>query len=246
VGKAAQQDVLKIQTQLSILDTRIIQLDRERGARDAELLSLLNRKPGETIGAADLPRPPAFGATLEDLLGAARKQSPILRREEKMIQRNQAAVDLARKDFYPDYAVAGGYYNMGGMRDMYMFRVDFKLPTSWFRKQRPAVAESVHMLAGSRKSLEAAAQDVAYRIQDEYLAATTAERLMKLYEESIVPQSNLALESSLSSYESGAVDLLTVLMNFMTVLDYEMNYYSELANYLVALARLEEMTGAAL
>lgn len=246
VGKAAQQDILKIQTQLSILETRLIQLNRERGASEAELNALLNRKPGDPLEPVLLQKPPALAATLEHLLGLARQRSPTLRREERLIQRNQTAVDLARKDVYPDYSVSGGYYNMGVMQDMYMFRLDFKLPTSWFRKQRPAVAESVHTLAGSRKTLEVAAQDLAFRIQDEYLAATTSGRLMRLYEETIVPQGNLTLESSLASYETGAVDLLTVLMNFMTVLDYEMNYYGEMANFLVAVARLEEMTGVEL
>ena len=48
----------------------------------------------------------------------------------------------------------------------------------------------------------------------------------------MVPQASLALESSLASYETGAVDFLSVLTNFITVLEYEMNYYEELQHYL--------------
>ena len=62
----------------------------------------------------------------------------------------------------------------------------------------------------------------------------------------VVPQGNSALESSLATYETGSVDFLSVLTNFMTVLDYEMNYYDEALNYELALSRLEEMTGQAL
>ena len=68
-------------------------------------------------------------------------------------------------------------------------------------------------------------------------------KLMKLYMQTVVPQGNLALESSLSTYETGSVDFLSVLTNFTTVLDYEMNYYDEALNYALALTRLEEMTG---
>ncbi len=46
----------------------------------------------------------------------------------------------------------------------------------------------------------------------------------------------------MSSYETGAVDFLTVFMNYITVVEYEMNYYEELQNFYLALARLEEMT----
>ncbi|MCC7237852.1 MAG: TolC family protein [Bryobacterales bacterium] len=243
-GKAAQQDVFKAQTQLSILETRLIQLERERAARTAEMLSLLNRKPGAGLGRVTLERPVPLARSLEDLFALASERSPALRRDEKIIARNQVALNLARKEVYPDYALTGGYYNMGAMRDMYMFRVDFKLPTSWFRKQRPMVAESAALLAESRHTLAADAQSLAFRVKDEYLLAQTSERLMRLYEESIVPRGSLALESSLSSYETGAVDLLTVLMNFQTVLDYQLNYYEEMLNFSLASARIEELTGA--
>ncbi len=245
-GKAAQQDVFKSQTQLSILETKLIQLERERAARTAEMLSLLNRKPGGELGRITLEKPVPLARSLEDLFALANERSPMLRRDEKIIARNQVALNLARKDVYPDYAVTGGYYNMGAMPDMYMFRVDFKLPTSWFRKQRPMVAESAAMLAESRHMLAATAQSLAFRVKDDYLMAQTSEKLMRLYEESIVPQGSLALESSLSSYETGAVDLLSVLMNFQTVLEYQLNYYEEMLNFSLAVARLEEMTGARL
>jgi outer membrane protein TolC len=73
--------------------------------------------------------------------------------------------------------------------------------------------------------------------------AETASQLVKLYDKAVIPQASLALESSLSSYETGSVDFLSVLMNYTTVVDYQMNYYEELQNLYLALARLEEMTG---
>ena len=73
--------------------------------------------------------------------------------------------------------------------------------------------------------------------------AETASQLVKLYEKAVIPQASLALESSLSSYETGAVDFLNVLMNYTTVAEYQMNYIEELQNFYLALARLEEMTG---
>jgi hypothetical protein len=68
-------------------------------------------------------------------------------------------------------------------------------------------------------------------------------KLMKLYKQTVVPQGNLALQSSMYTYETGSVDFLSVLTNFTTVLEYQMNYYEEKLNYELALSRLEEMTG---
>jgi hypothetical protein len=58
-----------------------------------------------------------------------------------------------------------------------------------------------------------------------------------------VPQSTLALESGLAAYEVGSLDFLSLISSFTNVLDYEINYYEELANFQKALARLEEITG---
>lgn len=242
VGKAAQQDVFKAQTQISILETKRVQLEREKRAREAEIASLVNRPPGSQLPRpADL-RPIPVPVKLEELYAAARENSPMLRRDEKMIQRAEVAVNMARKEYYPDFTLNGGYYNMGRMPDMYMFRADFKIPLYFFRKQRAAVTEQAQTLVESRKTYEATNQSLHFRIQDDYLMTQTSEQLVRLYGQTVIPQASLALESSLSSYETGSVDFLTVLMNHITVVEYEMNYYEELQNFYLALARLEEMT----
>jgi outer membrane protein, heavy metal efflux system len=243
VGKAAQQDIFKAQTQISILETKRVQLEREKRARAAEINSLVNRAPGSSLDRpADL-RIFELPAGLQELYTSARENSPMLRRDEKMIQRSELAVNMARKEYYPDFTLNGGYYNMGGMSPMYMFRADFKIPLYYFRKQRAAVTEQSQTLAQSRKTYEATNQGLHYRIQDDYSMAETASQLVRLYDQAVIPQARLALESSLSSYETGAVDFLTVFMNYTTVVEYQMNYYDELQNFYLALARLEEMTG---
>lgn len=243
VGKAAQQDVFKAQTQISILETKRLQLEREKRAREAEINSLVNRPPGSPLPRpADL-RPMPIPTSLEQLYAALRQNSPMLRRDEKMIQRAELALNMARKEYYPDFTLNAGYYNMGGMPDMYMFRADFKIPLYFFRKQRAAVTEQAQNLVESRKVLEATNQSLHFRIQDDYLMAQTSEQLIRLYGQTVIPQAALTLESSLFSYETGAVDFLTVLMNFIAVLEYETNYYEELENFYLALSRLEEMTG---
>lgn len=243
-GRAAQQDIFKLQTQLSILETRQIQLEREAKSSENELVSLLHRPPDQArIGTAVVRTPEPLRQTLEDLLAAANANSPALQRDRRMIERNLLALNLARKEYLPDYAITAGYGNMGRMPDMYQFRLDVKLPTSFFRKQRNGEAEQAIAVAGSRRALEATAQSLAFRIKDEYLMAETSLRLMRAYEKDIVPQASLALESSLAAYEAGALDMLSVLTNFITVVEYEINYYEEMRNVWLARARLEELTG---
>ena len=246
VGRAAQQDVYKAQTELSILDTRLVQMEREKNAREAEINSLLKHPPNSPLGRPAEFQPQEFVTTIEELYSDARANAPMLRREEKMIQRSELAVNLARKEYYPDYAISGGYFNQGGMPAMYQFRMDFKLPAYFWRKQRAGVTEQAQILAQSQRNYEATNQSLFFRIKDDYLMADTSSRLMKIYGQTVVPQATLTLQSSLSSYETGSVDFLSVYTNFVTVVDYELNYNEELQNFYLALSRLEEMTGVSL
>ena len=246
VGRAAQQDVFKTQTQLSLLEARRIQLQRDRSAREAEINSVVNRRPGQPLGPLAELNPKEFVRSLDELFTVAFKQAPMLTRDQRMIQRSELAVNLAHKGYFPDFAVSGGYFNQGSMSPMYQFRLDITLPTYYQRKQRAALTEQVQTLIGARRTYEATNQTLHFRIQDEFLLAEASWKLLELYSKTTVPQASLALESSLSSYESGTVDFLSVLTNYMAVLDYEINYYEEIQNYYMALSRLEEMTGTAL
>jgi outer membrane protein TolC len=246
VGKAAQQDVFKAQTQISILETRLVKLEQERKSREAEINSIRNAAAGTPLGRPEEKQVKPLAASLEDLYAAARRNSPMLVRDQKMIERSELAVNRARKDYYPDVTLNAGYANMGGMPPMYEFRADFKVPLYFWRKQRAGVNEQVSGLSQARRGYEATSQALGYRIQEDYAMAQASAKLMGLYKQTVVPQANLALEASLATYETGSVDFLSVLSNFTMVLDYEMNYYDEALNYALALSRLEEMTGQAL
>ncbi|HWQ55412.1 MAG TPA: TolC family protein [Bryobacteraceae bacterium] len=246
VGKAAQQDIFKAQTQISILETRLVQLDQDRRSREAELNSLLNRQPNSPVARPeDLTAKPLLDG-LEELYAKAEQNSPMLRSDEKMIQSAELASNLARKEYYPDFGFTGGYYNMGSMPDMYEFRVDVKLPLYFWRKQRAGVAERSSLLSAARRTREATGQTLRFRLKDDYLMADASYRLLNLYATAVIPQATLALESSLTSYQTGTVDFLSVLMNFMTAVEYEMNYYDEMMTFQQAVTRLEEMTGSQL
>ena len=242
VGKAAQQDIFKAQTQISIIETRLVRLEQERNSREAEIDSYLNRRAGTPVPRPEEVKFKSFALSLDEIYASVRENSPMLRRDQKMIERVELAVNLARRGYYPDYAITAGYFNQGTMPPMYMARADIKLPTYFWRKQRAAVTEQVSNVSQARRNYEATDQNLRFKVKDDFLLAQASSKLVMLYSDTVVPQASLALESSLSSYESGTVDFLSVLTNFVAVLEYEINYYEELTNYYMALSRLEEVT----
>lgn len=242
VGEAAQQDVIKAQTQLSILELQLERLRREQATREGDLNALLNRPARSPIGRPDDLQLTAFDSSLDDLIAAASGHAPMLRRDRIMIERSQLAVDAARKEYRPDFAVTGGYYYMGAMPPMYEFRFDVRIPLQRARRAA-AVAEQLSGVEAARHVYDSSRLGLQGRVQEDFNMASTSVRLARLYRDTVLPQARLALESSMVSYQTGAVDFLSVLTNFGTVLEYEMTYFDELAEYHTAVSRLEEMTG---
>ncbi|MEQ1883929.1 MAG: TolC family protein [Bryobacteraceae bacterium] len=242
-GSAAQQDIIKGQIQLTMIEAKTVQLQQERLAAEAEILSALNRGPGELLERPADADPIETNVSVEELFARATLEAPRLQLEQKKIEKSEVALNLARKEIYPDYTITGGYYNMGSLPPMYAARLDFTLPAFAFRKQRPAMTEQYTNLVAARREFEAADQMIHARIRTDYAAAQTAYQLMKLYRDTAIPQAKLALESALTSYQTGAVDYLSVLTNHMAITDFELNYHDQRQAYRDALGRLEEATG---
>ena len=245
-GKTMQQDILKAQTQLSMLEIRIVRMVQDRRAAEAELNSLLNRAPGSVVEAPTPIEDRPLSMTLEDLIARANEETPELKRDQKMIERGELAVNLARKDFHSDYTIAAGYFNQGGMPPMFQVRVDVPLKLHAERRERPALNEQVDRLAQARRELEAADQSFAFRIREAYSAAETAWRLMQLYTDTVLPQCRLTVESATLAYENAVGDFLPVLSALATSADAEEQLHEEELNYQLAVTRLEEMTGVKL
>jgi len=242
VGKAAQQDVLKAQVELTRLIERQTLLEQARQTFQAQLNSLRNLPVDTPVATTEELKISNVGASLDELQTAAQANYPVLKQQQTLVSENRLAVDLAKREVRPDFSVAYTYMQRDRLPDMYGITLSTSLPIFRHRKQAMAVAEAAANLESSRQNEANALTTLRYRVKQEYLEVQAAEQLLKLYSQGIVPQSSLALESSISSYETGAVDFLNVLGNFTTLLDYELSAKQQTASHEKALAQLEELT----
>jgi outer membrane protein, heavy metal efflux system len=246
VGKGIQQDVLKAQVEVSKLIDQLTVLEQRKQTAEARLNSLLYREPETPVGTPEEIKPREFAYGLAELNEVALTNYPTLKAQRRKIDRERYGVELAKKDFYPDFSVGLTYLNRPEMPEMYGVNVGIKIPLYFWQKQRPAVAEATASAAAERQRLENITTLLFFRIKDRYLAATTAQRLLKLYGTTIIPQSTLALESAIAGYEVGKVDFLTLLDNLVTLRNYELSYYEQLSNVEKAIAALEPFVGVKL
>ncbi len=246
VGKGVQQDVLTSQVEISLLQQRLTVFEQQERTAQVRLNTLLFRDPEAPLSSPASFEPAKIGHSLDELYTLAREQDTGLQREQRMIERNQYAVNLAQKNYRPDFSVGYMYQQRPDLQDMHGFTVAANIPIFYRTKQREAVREQTEQLASAQKSKENRQTELFFAVKQQYLLAKSSEQLLKLYSQAIVPQSSLALESSMASYQVGTVDFLTILTNFTVVLNYEVSYYRELANYQMALANLEPLVGVEL
>ncbi len=246
VGKGIQQDVLKAQVEFSKLIEQQTILEQRKQIAEARLNSLLYREPESPVGIPEELKPRDFPYTLAALNETAVANYPDLKGQRRKIESAQYAIQLAKKDFYPDFTVGFTYISRPAMPEMYGMNIGIKLPVYYAQKQRPALTEATASFEAEKRSLENTTTLLFFKIRDKYLSETTAKRLLSLYSTTIVPQSSLSLESAIAGYEVGKVDFLTLLDSLVTLLNYELSYYEQLSNEEKAVAALEPLVGVTL
>lgn len=246
VGKGSQQDILKAQVEVSKYLETLTTLDLQREAAVIRLNNLLYRSPDAPLTAAGEVTQSEMLLPLAELNDLAVKNSPDLKAQQSTIDARQYEVSLSKKEFYPDLGVGFTYQNRERLPEMYGVTVKISVPLYFWQRQQPAVAEASAGLAASRHAYDNARSILLYRVKDQYLILTTSNKLLDLYSKSIIPQSTATFESSISSYETGSVDFLTLLDNLITLRNYELSYYQQLRDYQKALAALEPLVGVKL
>jgi outer membrane protein TolC len=246
VGQGIQQHVLDAQVEISRLEERISLLRQQRSVVEALLNSLLYREAGTPLGRPEPLRPDPLGYEMEQLWKMAEESSPVLRERSQWVAAGERSLSLAQRELLPDLGVNFVYHNRGGLDPYYTFGGTLSLPLYAGRKQRKAVEEAGEGLLESRHTFDAARARVRYEVTEAYLSAKTAERLLSLYEEGILRQARLSLDSAIAQYQVGRVDFLTVLNSWTRLLEYDVTYRDQIADHEKALARLEPHVGVQL
>lgn len=243
VGKAMQADVLRSQVEISLLIEKLTVLEQQRGTAQARLNVFMVRSPESPLLPAAEVEPATIRYSLDELYALAASNDTAVLVNKTMVERGHLAVALAQREYRPDIGVSYMYQQRSALPDMNGVTFSVNIPVFYRNKQRQGVAEASEDLMSAEKMRDNRLNEVKFELKQQYLGAKASERLLTLYSKGVVPQSSLALESSMASYQVGNVDFLSLLSNFTTLLDYETDYYRQLADYQTALARIEVLTG---
>jgi len=216
VGQGSQQDVLRVQVEL----TRVGQALAEQEAEGSIRLAEINRLLGRAAEAALVPSAALQGvpetASLPAELARLSPLSPERSAALIGIDRARLAVELAKKEYRPDFNAQGGYMNRGGLDPMWQAGVSVTLPLN--RKRRASgVAEAEALLSAARSRLDAVELQLRLRTQERLAQLAAARKVATLYSEGIVPQDRMSVEAAIASYQSGRLPFITVLEALTTL-----------------------------
>ena len=209
----------------------------------------LGRGPGSSPPAPGALNAREAALQLETLQETALKERPQILGLRSLIDRGGKALELARKDYYPDFDVKFSYGQRDktpdGMSrdDLVSLTVAINLPVWRETKRDPRVAEAIAMRDQAMELYQAQQNEIASKLRQQVANAEQSLKSARLYETGILPQARLGVESSLAAYRVNRVDFLTLLDSQMTVLNYEVSYAAALASYNKALAEIELLTG---
>jgi outer membrane protein, heavy metal efflux system len=245
VGQGNQQDVLKAQLQHTKILQEIAHHHQEEGLLEAQIKQVLGRPQDSADIVAEILTLRVLPYTAADLSQKAREQNPDVHSKQSSIRQQETQVELAHKEFRPDFNVGYTYeHNASQFKDYYMASFSVRLPNRG--RQRAALAEAEQNQERARQELDAESQRVLSEVQQQYVRAKTSEERLNIYSDGLVPQSEATFQSALSAYQSNRQDFESLLSGFLDVLNLDLEYRSELVEHESALAELERLTGVEL
>lgn len=257
-GKATQQDVLKAQVELSKIVNDLITLEQLKETSVARINTLLNRHPDASIGTPEEVDIGKLTVSLEDLYEKAKEVSPDLSILKYKIERDKAAYKLARKQYYPDFTFGLNYTfindmpssvmasPLGESRDSYTGTLSVNVPIFQKRKHDAGVREANAKLKSSKMAYKNRENMTLFEVKDLHFKVQTAERLVNLYRNSIIPLAKQSLKAAESGYQAGQVDFLNLIDSQRALLDFNLAFYRAVADFGTNIAGLERVVGVEL
>ncbi len=250
VGQGTQADVLRVQTQLGKMSDDILKMERERPAMEAMLSKLIGDTSAPRRFSAEMPALTDRKLDYASLREQALTRRPQLLGLKTAVDKSTAAVELARKEYRPDFEVRGSYgqrENMldGGKRpDMLSLTVAINVPIWGKDKIDPMIAEARAMRDSAQAMYEAQEHEVSAGLQQQLAVLEQSRQSAQLYQGTIVPQSELAFDSTLSAYRVSRADLPMLLDTQMNVFTYRIAELAAVVDFNKALAEIDLLTGA--
>jgi outer membrane protein TolC len=242
-GKTMQQEVLMAQTEKYMLLEKEEMFKQKVQSLEAMLMAVTGREKGPRPDKPSEPVYQPFPMEIDEAIDLALQRSPEIKSRGKMIEAADTRLLMARKEYMPDFALSGGYFNRSGdYKDMWSATATINIPLYFYSKQRPAVGEAEANVRQAKQEREAVKLMIAAALRDNYSMLRSAEKLMDIYKNGLIPKNTQDVELALSGYATGGTEAIVVLSRLKTLLEYETQYWTQFTEREKAIARIHAIT----
>jgi outer membrane protein TolC len=246
-GLVPQQDVLQADVEIGRQQERLLTLERMRQVAIARINTLMHLPPD-----APLPPPPTE-IKVEDGLPEARAlrtaalaQRPDLLALSSRVAAERASLALAEKEYKPDVEVMAAYDAFWQERPLRtMLGVRLNLPVRLARRDA-AVAEAQARLAQRQAEFARLTDQANFEVQQAFEQVRESERVVRLYEATILPAAEANVKAAQSAYVTGRIPFLSLIEAQRSLVGLRDRYYEAVADYFRRRAALERAVGTPL
>lgn len=256
-----QADLLTLQSEIASNETQLLIYEKEKEAQIYKLNKLL----GRNLDSKDLYTVKEIStdstlieSKLEELL---EESNPTLQKMSSMIEMNKAMIEANNRELIPDLMVQGMLMRMPrGMiltsksdllmlntktETMYSLMFSINLPFApWsinkFKRKEEELYAGIKSIEYEKNDMQ---REMIYELKSMLVKFQTANDLLKLYSEKVIPLYNQAAESQLIAYQNNKATITTVIDSYRMLLMQEMNYYMSKADAQMSLAEIEMLVG---
>lgn len=246
VGLTSQGDVLKVQVELAKLQNERATLQQELVAAEA-MMNALRASPANTeIGRVAEKQPQQFTGAQDELFDRSLNDRPELRAMRYEIEMNNAEVAVAKRMRFPELMLRGMYKDMKEGTDQWAAMIGINIPLApWgIGKYSGKVEESELNVRSSEQSLADMQNMVKAEVRDAFAKVQSRWQQIDRYQQTILPQAEQSLQSTLASYQTDKADFLSLLDTYRLVQMFKMEYYMVVGEYFSNLAALERAVGS--
>ncbi len=243
-NQVSQQDVLQADVELKQLQQRRIELLQERQVAIARINTLLHRRPDHW-----LPPPPATLSIVTELPDSAAfrelavSQRPELQALAARVQAELTAVQLACKEFYPDFELMGRYDRFWtDVEQRPQIGLNVNIPLNQSRR-RAAVQEAMFRAQKMQADYQLQIDTIQNDVQAAYARVQGGLKTVALYEDEILPLALDNLSAARAGYTAGTLDFLRLIEAQRQVIDVKEKHQGAVAELHRRWAELDRAVG---
>lgn len=256
-GFGQQQEVVKLQAEVTRVLNRRQNLLRERADFAAALNVLTDRPVGAAVPPVAIGELPDAHVDDELLRATGIRERAEVASARLRIESREHAVRLAQRRARPGFTVGVAWGNVLGRRDdpglvsppgdngqdQFSLTLGASIPV--FRSNYDAaVREAAAQLSAAEEAYRDEVSGVAFAVRSTASRLAAIERQVALFERALLPQAEQALRATEEAYSGGVAGVLELLDSEEMLLDVRLGLARLRADYMKALAGMERATGA--